>query len=128
MVILLEGGRKCFGDMFFVLLKFWIIFSLSDLDLFMNSLFVYKVIFFDKGGRSFIDVFDLFRRVIYFMNFFINVIIGGQNVEGEDLEVNFECLMLSLVKLVRRIDDKLWTRIIMVKVGIVYFEIFVFGY
>lgn len=114
--------------MFFVLLKFWIIFSLSDLDLFMNSLFVYKVIFFDKGGRSFIDVFDLFRRVIYFMNFFINVIIGGQNVEGEDLEVNFECLMLSLVKLVRRIDDKLWTRIIMVKVGIVYFEIFVFGY
>lgn len=77
MVILLEGGWKCFGDMFFVLLKFWIIFSLSDLDLFMNSLFVYKVIFFDKGGRSFIDVFDLFRCVIYFVNFFINVIIGG---------------------------------------------------
>lgn len=94
----------------------------------MNSLFVHKAISFDKGGRSFIDVFDPPRHVTYFMNFFTNAITGGQNAEGEDLEVNLECPMSSSVKLVRRTDDKLWTRIIMAKAGIAYPETLAFGY
>lgn len=48
--------------------------------------------------------------------------------DGEDLEVNFECLMLSFFKLVRRIDDKFWIRIIMVEVNVVYLVILVFVY
>lgn len=48
--------------------------------------------------------------------------------DGEDLEVNFECLMLSFFKFVRRIDDKFWIRIIMVEVNVVYLVILVFVY
>lgn len=62
------------------------------------------------------------------MDFFICGIIDGQRNDGEELEKDFDCLILSLFNFVRRIDDKVLIRIQMVEVGVGYFDMFVFCY
>lgn len=128
MAILLEGGRRCPGDMLLVMSKSWITVVPSDLDPSMNKLLVHKAISFESGGRSFIDVFDPPRRVTYFVNFFTRSITDGQTGDGEDLEVNLECPMSSSLKLVRRTDDKFWTRIIMAEANVAYPATLAFAY
>ncbi|XP_062594790.1 carnosine synthase 1-like [Saccostrea cucullata] len=128
MAILLEGGRQCPGDMLLVMSKSWITVVPSDFDPSMNSLFVHKAISFDTGGRTFIDVFDPPRHVTYFMNFFTRAITEGQTGDGEELEVNLDCPMSSSLKLVKRTDDKLFTRILMAEAGVAYPETLAFGY
>lgn len=128
MAILLEGGRRCPGDMLLVMSKSWITVVPSDLDPSMNKLLVHKAISFESGGRSFIDVFDPPRRVTYFVNFFTRSITDGQTGDGEDLEVNLECPMSSSLKLVRKTDDKFWTRIIMAEANVAYPATLAFAY
>lgn len=128
MAILLEGGRRCPGDMLLVMSKSWITMATSDIDPSMNCLYVHKGISFDTGGRTFIDVFDPPRRITYFMNFFTWAITDGQTGDGEELEVNLDCPMSSSLKLVRRTDDKMWTRLLMAEAGVAYPETLAFGY
>ncbi|XP_056016252.1 carnosine synthase 1-like isoform X1 [Ostrea edulis] len=128
MAILLDGGRRCPGDMLLVMSKSWLTVSPSNHDPTLNTLYVHKAITFDTGGRTFIDVFDPPRRVTYFVNFFTRAITDGQTGDGEGLEVNLDCPMSSSQKLVKRTDDTLWTRVLMAEAGVAYPETLAFGY
>jgi hypothetical protein len=114
--------------MLLVMSKSWLTISPSDGDPALNTLYVHKAITFDRGGRSFIDVFDPPRRVTYFMNLFtVHTITDGQT-DGEQLEVNLVCPTSASRKLVQRFDDKLLMRVLMAEAGVAYPETLAFGY
>ena len=122
LAILLEGGRQCPGDMLLVMSPTWIVKDKSGQTEGLHSLFVKKAIVFDRGGLSYIDVFEKPRKCTYFVNFFTRSCTDGQRSDGEEIETDLDCPMSSSVDLCKRVDDKLLTRIMMAEAGVHYPE------
>lgn len=128
MAILLEGGRTCPGDMMLVMSTTWLTTEDSDRGKNLRTMYVHKAITFDRGGRTYLDVFSPPRRVTYFMDFFTRGITDGQRNDGEELEKDLDCPTSSSLNLVRRTDDKVLTRIQMAEAGVGYPDTLAFCY
>ncbi|KAJ8320837.1 hypothetical protein KUTeg_002424 [Tegillarca granosa] len=128
MSFLLEGSRTCPGDMLLVMSMTWLQFGEAQSGSNARPLFVRKAILFDRAGKSYIDIFDPPRRVTYFMNFFTRACTNGQRNDGEDIEAYVDCPMSSSLNLVKMVDDKIWTRILMAESGVFYPETLAFAY
>ena len=128
MAILLEGSRACPGDMLLVMSTTWLSFEESDHGNNLKTMYVHKAITFGRGGGTYLDVFTPPRRVTYFMNFFTRSVTNGQRNDGEDLEKYLDCPTSSSLNLVRRIDDKVLTRIQMAEAGVEYPDTLAFCY
>ena len=128
MAILLEGSRTCPGDMLLVMSTTWLSVEESVHGNNLRTMYVHKAITFDRGGRTYLDVFIPPRKVTYFMNFFTRGVTDGQRNDGEDLEKNLDCPTSSSLNLVRRTDDKVLTRIQMAEAGVGYPDTLAFCY
>jgi len=128
MGIVLEGGVQCPGDMLLILSTTWLTKEKSVLKNGSCSLFVHKAITFESAGRTFIDVYNPPRRVTYLINFFTRGCTDGARDDGEELESDLDCPMSSSLTLARMIDDKLWTRIMMSDVGLLFPETLAFTF
>ncbi|XP_062568423.1 carnosine synthase 1-like [Saccostrea cucullata] len=117
MSILLEGCRRCPGDMLLVLSQSWITFSKTDKKSEWKSMFVHKAVTFESSCKSYLDVFNPPRRVSYFFNNYQN--LYGKSF-SEDLENNLDCPMSGSPILNKVINDKLWARDLMTKAGLVF--------
>lgn len=118
----MEGGRQCPGDMLLVMSPSWLIKDKSKNKEGLHSLYVKKAITFDRGGNSYIDVFETPRQCTYFVNYFTRSCTDGQRNDGEDIELDLDCPMSSSIELCKRVDDKLLTRIWMAEAGVFYPE------
>ena len=118
MSILLEGGRTCPGDMLLVLSTTWLSFEESDRGNNLKTMFVHKAITFDRGGRTYLDVFSPPRRVTYFMDLLNQEIADDQQNVGGELAKNLDCPTSSSPNLIGRTDDEVLTRIQMAEAGV----------
>lgn len=128
LAMLLEGSKKCPGDMLLVLSPTWLIKEKSKDSEGLFTLFIKKAITFDRGGCSYLDVFEIPRRCTYLVNFFTRSCTDGQRNDGEDIERGLDCPMSSSLELCKRIDDKLLTRIWMAESDLHYPETLAFAY
>ncbi|KAL3855372.1 hypothetical protein ACJMK2_014583 [Sinanodonta woodiana] len=129
MAILLEGGKRCPGDMLLVLSSTWLSKKNSKSHKGLYSLYVHKAIAFGVAGQTFLETYIPPRRATYFMNFCNNVSALGQ-IEGvKEIEDNLDCPTSSSINLRRMTSDILWTRHLMSKIGLDFPETvgFVFG-
>ncbi|XP_072014232.1 carnosine synthase 1-like [Amphiura filiformis] len=117
--MLLECGQQVSDSSHLILSQSWVSKEPSRDNRSMYSVYVHKAITFHKGGATYIDEFSPPRRVTYLVNFFTSAITHGLKDWGSDFERNLDCQMSSSLPLCDMIDDKLWTRYLMAKVGIV---------
>lgn len=122
LAILTEGGRQCPGDMLLVMSPTWLIKEKSERSEGLKTLYVRKAITFDRGGFSYLDIFETPRKCTYFVNFFTRSCTDGQRNDGEAIELDLDCPMSSSIELCKRVDDKLLTRIFMAEAGVVFPE------
>lgn len=126
--ILLAGGNICPRDMLLVMSSSWVTKVRSTRDPELFSLYVHKAITMDLAGQSFLDIFNPPRRVTYLMNYFTRACTDGQRSDGETLESDVDCPMSSSLKLVRNVDDKLWTRTLLANISDAFPETLAFTY
>ncbi|KAL3855373.1 hypothetical protein ACJMK2_014584 [Sinanodonta woodiana] len=129
MAILLEGGKRCPGDMLLVLSTTWLSKKNSKSHKRLYSLYVHKAIAFGVAGQTFLETYIPPRRATYFMNFCNNVSALWQIESGTEIEDNLDCPTSSSINLRRMTSDILWTRHLMSKIGLDFPETvgFVFG-
>ncbi|KAL3855356.1 hypothetical protein ACJMK2_014571 [Sinanodonta woodiana] len=126
MTVLMEGGRQCPGDMLLVLSTSWLSKKKSETKEGFYSLYVHKAIAFGATGETFLETYDPPRKTTYLVNFFTNACTNGQRNDGAELEADLDCPTSSSLKLTQLVDDKVWTRCIMAKVGMAFPETLAF--
>ncbi|KAL3855357.1 hypothetical protein ACJMK2_014572 [Sinanodonta woodiana] len=128
MAVLMEGGRCCPGDMLLVLSASWLSKKKSETKQGLYSLYVHKAIAFAEAGRTYIETYNPPRRTTYFVNFFTTACTNGARNDGEAIEALLDCPTSSSLKLIGLVDDKVWTRCVMAKVGMAFPETLAFVY
>lgn len=85
----------------------------------LSSLLVHTAITADAGGQTYLDSFDPPRRVTYVINHLNGSTTDGRRYEGEKLVTfDLECPVASSLKLNRRTDNKLLTRMMCAASGV----------
>ncbi|KAK3586596.1 hypothetical protein CHS0354_027737 [Potamilus streckersoni] len=128
MAILMEGGRRCPGNMLLILSTTWLSKKKSEIKEGLYSLYVHKAIAFGVAGQTYLETYSPPRRVTYFVNFFTKACTNGQRHDGKQVEADLDCPASSSLKLSKLTDDKLWTRSIMSRVGLAFPETTAFVY
>ncbi|XP_074656649.1 carnosine synthase 1-like [Tubulanus polymorphus] len=111
--ILLQGGESCPGNVHLVLSTSWLTVKHSERNPPLKAVYLHKAISMYKGGSSFLDVFDPPRRVSYLTNNF-----------ADGFENGLDCPTSNPVN--GRLDDRIWTRILMARAGVAYPETLAF--
>ncbi|XP_072042757.1 carnosine synthase 1-like [Amphiura filiformis] len=124
--MLLECGQQVSDSMHLIFSQSWVSKEPSKDHPGIFNMYVHKAITFHRGGLTYIDEFSPPRRVTYLVNFFTNAITHGLVDWGSEMERNLDCQMSSSIPLCDMIHDKLWTRYLMSKVGIVVPETLAF--
>ncbi|KAK3586588.1 hypothetical protein CHS0354_027723 [Potamilus streckersoni] len=128
MAVLMEGGRCCPGDMLLVLSTAWLSKRKSETKQGLYSLYVHKAIAFAEAGQTYLETYSPPRRTTYFVNFFTRACTNGARNDGEAIEALLDCPTSSSLKLTALVDDKVWTRCVMAKVGMAFPETLAFVY
>ncbi|KAK3602003.1 hypothetical protein CHS0354_024783 [Potamilus streckersoni] len=128
MAILMEGGRRCPGDMLLILSSSWLSKKKSETKQSLYSLYVHKAIAFAEAGQTYLETYSPPRRTTYFVNFFTKACTNGARNDGEAVEALLDCPTSSSLKLTALVDDKVWTRCVMAKVGMAFPETLAFVY
>ncbi|XP_074649117.1 carnosine synthase 1-like [Tubulanus polymorphus] len=115
MPVLLQGGQSCAGNVHLVLSTSWLSIERSDRNPALKTIFLHKAISMYNGGASFLNVFDPPRRVTYLMNNF-----SDDEPGIADFKLDLDCPTSSSIN--RKLDDKIWTRILMAKAGVSFPE------
>ncbi|XP_013413716.1 carnosine synthase 1 isoform X2 [Lingula anatina] len=118
----LEGGKQCPGGMLLVPSLTWLQKEpTNERDL--QTLRVRKAVTFDSCGRTFLDIFTPPRRVNYFMN----LVTGNEKADARSPSNNFlnferdlECPVGVTEEMVKRLDDRILTRILVADAGVAY--------
>ncbi|XP_013413695.1 carnosine synthase 1-like [Lingula anatina] len=125
----LEGGKQCPGGMLLVPSLTWLQKEpTNEGDL--QTLRVHKAVTFNSCGRTFLDIFTPPRRVTYFMNLATddeksNVCMLSYKV---DFEKDLECPLGVKQDLMKSLDDRILTRILVVDAGVAYPDTLAFLY
>ncbi|XP_074653690.1 carnosine synthase 1-like [Tubulanus polymorphus] len=117
--ILLQGGWSCPGNVHLVLSTSWLSAKQSERNPDLKTVYLHKAISMYEGGCSYLNVFDPPRRVSYLMN---NLADDQAVAEYEN---GLDCPTSSDNK---KIDDRIWTRILLSRTGLFYPECLAFCY
>lgn len=85
----------------------------------LSSIMVHTAITADAGGQTYLDNYDPPRRATYIVNHLTGATTDGRRHEGEDIvKFGLECPMASSMKLTKRTDNKLLTRMMCAASGV----------
>ncbi|XP_052236918.1 carnosine synthase 1-like isoform X2 [Dreissena polymorpha] len=126
--ICLEGGRQAPGTMYMILSSSWLSKVPSVINRGLYTLYVHKAVTFHAGGTTYIDEFELPRRVTYLVNYFTHAATEGQKNDGKTIEENLDCPMSTSHNLRDVINDRIWSRSVLHSVGITTPETLAFCY